>query len=145
MQPSEPVDLTYLLLPREKKVAKQLCKKYKDRYAIDAAEDENLFIFLGDSAKRCCWSGVSGRIPTFRTSTGKMWNPAKARWMLGKEKMASLGFPVCLDSSESMGVPTLCSSETSRAHRVAGNSMHFSTVGVVQMVTLASFALKLTD
>lgn len=142
VMPGNKVDLKHLLLPREKGVIRTLCKDYRTRFKRSAQLDENLFIHLGDNVSRKCWSATSGKIPTFRTSAGKMYNVAWRRWLTGREKMAALGFPISLQVSEAMGVPTLCMSDTRRANHVSGNSMHFASIGVVQMVALAVFAVK---
>ena len=125
-----PPDLQHLLLHREKHVLKHLFTKYQERHHSNPAADQDLVIHLGDNACRACWSGVSNRIPTFRTG---------GRWLTGREKMSCLGLPIDGQVAAAMGVPPLQVSDTARAHHVSGNSMNFSTVGVIQLVALCCF------
>ena len=137
--PGSPLD--FLLTDRERQVAQELGRRYEETYGLDPCQNEDLFYYLQDSAARGCWSGSSGRLPTLRRGSGKMWAAAARRWLTGKEKMATLGMPVTQSVASAMTVPILRMSDCARAHSVAGNSMHFATVGVVQLVAMASFAL----
>ena len=119
---------------------RQLLDKYRQRWREEPTRDEDLVLHLGDSAHRACWSAVSGRIPTFRTGSGKLWVASKNRWLVGREKMACLGLPVTEGASSAMGTPTLKINDVARADHISGNAMHFSTVGVCQMVALCCFA-----
>ena len=119
---------------------KQLFNKRLRRFGSSASQGPDLILHLGDSAARGSWSAVSGRIPTFRTGGGKFWVANKNRWLTGREKMCALGLPVTVETAAAMGVPLLQVNDTSRAHAVSGNSMHFSTVGVIQLVALSCFA-----
>jgi hypothetical protein len=70
-------------------------KVYKTRFKKDPMKDPNLIVYLGDNfAARKTWSAISGRLPTMRMSGGKLWSISRRRWLTGREKMASLGFPV---------------------------------------------------
>ena len=62
--------------------------------------------------------------------------------MVGKERMASLGFPVVPSQARAMGTPVLPIRDPSRAVAVSGNSMHFSCVAVAQMISLTCFSPK---
>ena len=68
-----------------------------------------------------------------------MWWAAKKRWMTQREKQLSLGMPVCADVAGMMNVPELPIFQGTRGNAISGNSMHFSTVAIVQLVALISF------
>ncbi|CAL1129763.1 unnamed protein product [Cladocopium goreaui] len=142
VRPGEDIDLTHLLNQREAGVLRELCQTYRDKYGKDPESNPNLFIFLGDSAARTSWTAASNKLPTFRRNGGLYWGVMHRRWLTCREKLAALGFPVCPDSALSMGVPVLPVSDRRRAAAVCGNSMHFSSVGVIQLVALCSFRLK---
>ena len=137
------LDFRGLLLPRERKVLSEVCKKYRKRFRRDPNQDSNLFVFLGDSASRNCWSAVSGKIPTLRRNTGRMWHVKSRRWLTGRERMATLGFPVDVETSTAMGLaeplPTRC---TKRAALLAGNAAHLGTTAVMQLLGMVSFTAK---
>ena len=133
-------DWTPLLLFRERNVLKQLKQLYRHKFRRDPEGDAGLFIHLGDSASRKCWSATSRKLPTFRTGGGKIWSVSKRRWLLGREKACALGFPAHDQVATTMAVAPFPLLDGQRAHHIAGNSMHFATAGVVQMVALSSFA-----
>ena len=112
---------------------------YRKRFKQPAAANKNLVIFLGDSPPRVTWSACSNRIPTFRTNSGKLFIPAQKRWMCPRERLAALGFPVVPALALSYGVPMLPFRDRHRAAQVAGNSMHFGCVLLVQFLALACF------
>lgn len=88
-------NLQYLLTDREQRCVLQAKAEYKRRFNKTAERDPDLVLYLGDNfGKRKTWSAVSRRLPTMRMSGGKLWSFSRKRWMTGREKMASLGFPV---------------------------------------------------
>ena len=133
------VNMRHLLNKREKGVARALDLKYTERFNARPKEDKDLIYHLGDSAKRMCWSAVSGKLPTLRMAGGILWVVRQNRILTAREKLASLGFPVTPDVANVMGVPELPLADVRRAAEVAGNAMHWGTVGVVQMVALSCF------
>ena len=134
--------LDSLLLPREKKAVNQLIQVYRKKFpGKDPYSDDDLFFYLGDSpSNRVTWSAVSRRLPTFRVGTGKHWCCSRHRWLTGREKLGTLGFPISNEVAQSMGVPPLPVRCTKRAEHVAGNAMHFSNVAVMQLIALSCFA-----
>jgi hypothetical protein len=136
----EQPDLFYLLTDREKKGVRDYGKAYKKRFKRKPELDKNLFVYLGDNpTNRLTWSAVSKKIPTLRMSGGKMWNMKARRWLTGREKLSSLGFPVTDDVASTMGVPPLPVRDTKRASSVAGNAMNFSSVAIMQLISLVCF------
>ncbi|CAJ1404524.1 unnamed protein product [Effrenium voratum] len=138
-------NIVALLTDRERRVISGLSKEYKARFNEKAETNSNLVIYLGDNECRRCWSAVSGKIPTLRCGGGLLWNPHLKRFMTGREKLSSLGFPVCQASSSAMSVPPLPVLDVKRCSLIAGNAMNFSSVGVVQLVALCSFKIRLPD
>jgi hypothetical protein len=129
--PGKPLDFTYLLNARER-AAISHCKQKT------VQEDANLFIYLVDSQKQgfLTWSG-GGRIPTFRCKNAKMYHPASRTWLSNRSKLAALGMPVTPECALAMGVPIMPCSDTARAGQMAGNSFHFSSAAIVQLVALS--------
>ena len=132
-------DLSGLLSCRERGVAESLDAKYRQRFGAEPSQDRDLVYHLGDSAERCNWSAVSKAIPTVRKSHGILWSPKRRRFLTGRELLATLGFPVTADTAASMLVPPLPVTDTKRAASIAGNCMHWSTAGIVQLVALSCF------
>ena len=131
-----------MLNDREARALRFACREYRQRYGRQPEEDPDLFVYLGDNPeKRMCWSAVSQRIPTFRTGNGFMYNPHGRRWMTPTDKLAALGFPVTAECAFAMGVPTIPVADVMRASSVAGNSFHFSTAAVVQLIALSCHRL----
>ena len=71
-----------------------------------------------------------------------MYSPFLLWWMVPVEKLSALGFPVTKDTAVAMGVPMLPVADYLRASSVAGNSFHFSTAAVVQLVALSCYRMR---
>ena len=140
-------DLTYLLNFREKEQIRRAKKCFLKKTGRQAESNKNLMLFLGDNftERRKTWSLVSQRIPTLRMNTGKIWVFHKKRWLCGREKLASLGFPVTPGLAEAMGVPVLPVTDAQRASSLSGSCMALTTVAIVELVALSSLRLKLPD
>ena len=130
----------YLLNKREQQGIKLVKMIHLKRFGQRAEHNENLFVFLGDNVKtRLTWSGVSNKIPTYRTNSGKFYHLSSNTWLTSREKLASLGFPVTPNTAISMGVPIMPVTDTRRAATIAGNSFHFGTAAVIQLLALSCF------
>ena len=135
-------DLSYLLTDRELDTMRALSKNYQDCYGRKASEDDDLVAFLGDSYSYTkTWSAVSNKIPTFRTSvrSGIMWSFKHRRFMTSKEKLVCMGWPVVQPVWEGMEVPPIPAQDIERASDLVGNGMHFTVVGVIQLLALCCF------
>ena len=136
----EPVSLHYLLNDRELRGLSYVCRLYKATFGREATKDPDLFVHLGDNPEKYLnWSARSGKIPTFRRTSGKMYHPQSETWLSPRDKLACLGFPVVPQAAVSMGVPVLPVLDNRRAHSIAGNSFHFATASVVQLVALCCY------
>ncbi|CAE7365301.1 unnamed protein product [Symbiodinium sp. CCMP2592] len=126
----------YLLNEREKKTLSVLTK-----FKRSADTDPNLVIFLGDNPNHTVgWSATSGKVPTLRMNTGKMFVPSRQRWMTPREKLTLMGFPVVPRVALAMGVPMLPITDHSRAGQVLGNCMHFGCVLLMEFLALTCFS-----
>ena len=134
-------DVRYLLSERENLVRQALDSKYMDKFGQFPSQNSNLIYFLGDSAEYCSWSATSNKIPTYRlnSSTGLYWVPSLNRWLTSKERLCSMAFPCIPEISGAMNVPTLGATDAQRAADLCGNSMHFTTCGIMQLIALACF------
>ena len=138
--------MKFLLNDRERAGLTHTLSEYYRRFGSSGMDDENLFVHLGDNPQSwLCWSGTSGRIPTFRTGSGKFYNPHHEVWLLSKDKLACLGFPVVESMAISMGLPGLPVADQLRASSVAGNSFHFASVAVVHLVAMSCFSYRRVD
>ncbi|CAE8715092.1 unnamed protein product, partial [Polarella glacialis] len=118
------LDLTYLLNEREVSAIHELDDTYRAKGLGEPTHSRNLCYFLGDNPRWSkTWSGVSGKIPTFR-------------------RLSALSFPVRSDMASAMGVNAVPILDPKRAAQMAGNSMALTCCAAVQMVALSSFALK---
>ena len=128
---------------REQRGVEYTLNEYERRYGVSGQSDPNLFVHLGDNPNSwLCWTGVSNQMPTFRTGSGKYWNPHREVWLLPKDRLACLGFPVAESMATSMGVPGVPVADQFRAAAIAGNAFHFCTVAIVQLVALSCFKIN---
>ena len=137
----EAMDWSHVLSENEQRTVRSLNVKYVDRFGQDPLSDKSLVYFLGDTADYCSWSAVSGRIPTFRVNSksGKFWLPGHGRWMTCRERLVAMGFPCTLQQSRELGVPVVGAADIRRAADLLGNSMHFQSAGVLQLIALGCF------
>ena len=139
----EDVDLRGLLNAREKQALRQYEAEYRRRFAKDPSADKNLVVFLGDNPSySLVWSALSKRIPTLRmnSKTGFLWVPALNRWLVARERLATLGWPVTQDMASGMGAPMVESRDYLRPAELAGNAMSLPCVGLAQLLALSCFA-----
>ena len=131
-----------LLNLREAKGVKYCIQRYKDKIGSNPHNDDDLFIFLGDTpSKRLCWTAKSRKLPTYRRNGGKMYHVRSQSWLTPREKLASLGFPITQGTAMSMGVPVIGVKDGLRATSVAGNSFHFATAACVQLIVLSCYRM----
>ena len=137
-------NLQYLLTRRESECRQQLDQKFLERYGSLPTGSPNLIYFLGDSADYCTWSAASQKIPTYRmnSKTSLYWVPSQRRWLTAKERLCSMGFPCTHEIAAAMSVPLLGATDVRRAADLCGNSMHFTTCGIMQLISLACFGPK---
>ena len=140
-------DLRYLLLPREEDCRRQLDQKYYDRFKELPGLNYNLVYFLGDSAEYCSWSAHSSKIPTYRcnSKTGLYWLPCQNRFLTSKERLASMAFPCVREIADAMNVPQLGATDAQRAADLCGNSFHFTTCGIMQLIALTCFGPRRSE
>ncbi|CAE6970572.1 unnamed protein product [Symbiodinium sp. CCMP2592] len=137
-------DLSYLLNSRELEQKEAYECLYRQRFGSNAEEDEDCCVYLGDNVRwTVTWSASSGRIPTLRRSSGRMWNNSRKRWMCPVEKLACHGYPVTKEAASVLGVPALPVLDPLRADSVCGNSMHFSNCALVLLCGLTCFGARL--
>lgn len=115
-----------LLTSREKLAVRKLNRIYRKRYHKPPDSNPELFYYLGDNPdNRITWSATSNRLPTFRVGRGLRWHVPSSRFLTGREKLSTLGFPLDACTAASMGVPELPVRCTKRASCLAGNAMHW--------------------
>ena len=131
----------YLLNPRESTTRAAMDEKYRAKFQLEPMDNKNLVYFLGDSSEYCSWSATSQKIPTYRLNSknGKYWLPHNQRLMTSKERLTSMGFPVSKEVAQAMAVPMMGATDCKRAGDILGNSMHFQTSGIMQLLSLACF------
>ena len=134
-------DLRYLLSTREEDTRQKLDAKYIQRFGSLPALNSNLVYFLGDSAEYCSWSAHSDKIPTYRLNSRNSlcWLPTQKRWLTQKERLCSMAFPSVPEIANAMDVPLLGATDIQRAADLCGNSMHFTTCGIMQLISLSCF------
>ena len=132
-------DLTYLLTEREKVALADYQLKFWSR--VGHMPDEDLFVFLGDDPSYSLTWSFHGKLPTYRMNSRSalLWNCKYKRWLTGKERLCSLGWPVLQSIAGKMGCPVIPSLDVKRAADLAGNSMHLLNTGVMQTIALSAF------
>lgn len=131
-------DYSYLLTAREKRVVKALNAEYTKRFNQNPENDEDLVYYLGDNEGRKCWSAVSGKIPTLRMAGGLTWSVKRKRFLTGREKLGTLGFPITPGTAKALKVHQLPVTDVKRCSQIAGNCMHWTSIGVIQLIALVS-------
>eukprot|EP00746_Dinoflagellata_sp_MGD_P070862 gnl/MRDRNA2_/MRDRNA2_28949_c0_seq1.p1 gnl/MRDRNA2_/MRDRNA2_28949_c0~~gnl/MRDRNA2_/MRDRNA2_28949_c0_seq1.p1 ORF type:complete len:478 (+),score=109.27 gnl/MRDRNA2_/MRDRNA2_28949_c0_seq1:84-1517(+) len=140
----ENLDWSYLLLQREKTALRDFTKMWKEKYPEkkDPSEDPNCIFHIGDNPlKRLVWS-ATGTIPTFRRGGGLYWMPYYRRWILPKERLALMGFPIYPALAKASGVDVMKVENMKQAKMMAGNAMHLPNAGAILAVTLACVQVK---
>ena len=140
--PGSEINLHSLLLPREQKALQVYEHEYMKRFGVPAATDKDLVVFLGNNPSvSLTWSAISKSVPTQTTSarSGKFWVPALRRWLVGRERLAAMGWPVTEACAAAMGCPIIPTRDVMRSSLLAGNAMHFNTVAVAQLLALSCF------
>jgi hypothetical protein len=136
----EVLNFHYLLSYREQAAVRAVKKIHFAKYKSHAEDNVNCFVYLADNqTKRVSWSGSTGRLPTFRTGSGKVYHMHSNTWLTSRSKLASLGFPVTESTAAAMGCPIIPVTDIEKADRVAGNAFNFATAAVVQLVLLSCF------
>ena len=136
------MNLTYLLNQREMETAKILDGRYFLKFGKRPDDDQALVYYLGDNASYgSSWSAVSGKLPTFRlnSKTGLFWLPGHKRFLTSKERLAAMGWPCVLEVAEELDVPLFGATDHKRASDLLGNSMHWQSAGILQMIALTCF------
>jgi hypothetical protein len=135
-------NLGYLLNQREVQTAVEMARAYELQYNEPATSNPNLCFFLGDSSEYCTWSATSNRIPCFRMADGLFWFPKHGRFMVPADKMAALSMPTNAAYADVLGLPPLPVADRARCISHLGNCMHFTTVALIELIALISFADK---
>lgn len=140
-------NLTALLTCREIGVKNELDFRFEVQFQRQPADVASLIYFLGDSAKFCSWSAISGQVPCYRVNarSGLYWIPSQRRWLTSKERLVSMGWPVTPEQAGHLKVPCLGATDVARASDLCGNAMHFQSAGILQLVALASFGPMSSD
>ena len=138
-------DLRYLLTPAEGGRLRQYEDLYHQKFGKRAAQDPDLVCFLGDNPlvwRTWSMQPTAKAIPTMRRNakTGLWFSPHYKRWLVPREKLAAMGWPVNDAMAEAMGCPCVPTRDVQRAADLVGNAMHFPTVAVAQLIALACFA-----
>ena len=136
------MDLTYLLNDRELNCAKILDGRYYLKFRKAPCQDPALVYYLGDNASYgSSWSAVSGKLPTFRLNSrsGLFWLPSQKRFLTCKERLTAMGWPCVNEIASSLDVPLFGATDHKRACDLLGNTMHWQSAGVLQMLTLSCF------
>ena len=135
-------DFRYLLTEREKRALQSYESSYPREFGEEAHLNPNLVVFLGDNGSTWkTWSAKSNQISTFRkkSKTGLYWSPHLQRFMVARQKLAALAWPVTGTMAKAMCCGQIPSQDIHRAADLAGNAMHFTTVAVAQLLALACF------
>ncbi len=135
-------DLRYLLTPREKTALSSYENAYLEEFGQPAASDPDLVVFLGDNGTSWkTWSAKSRQVPTFRRNakSGLFWICHLQRFMVSREKLAVMAWPVTSHMSRSMCCNVIPAQDVLRASDLSGNAMHFTTVAIAQLLALGCF------
>lgn len=128
---------------REREAVRTYCRLYRERSNSLAEADANLFTFLGDSPPaRVSWSAASNTIPTLRTNSGLLFHPMSQSWLLPKELLAIMGFPVYRELAESMNTRQL-HLEPDAYRSAIGNCMHLGSAYLVLLCCLSCVRIRI--
>ena len=134
-------NLYYLLTPREKAALAEYELEYWVRHQSNMMWDEDMFVFLGDNPSYSLTWSFYGKLPTYRMNSRSsiLWNAKHKRWLTGKERLCSLGWPVIQSVADSMDCPMIPALDVKRSSDLAGNGMHMLNTGAIQCIALACF------
>ena len=122
-------DWLYLLTEKQHRYLRVLSGRFAAEHGVDAASDDACVFDLGQSD---CMPRLRARgvLPTIRASTSKFWSPSRRRWLLQKECLSAMGFPVYRDLAQAAEMEVDVISATAARYSV-GNAMHVANVGSV--------------
>ena len=134
-------DLSYCLSPSELAHMRDYDQMWQDRDGTLPHTIPWLAYNLADNPrKRLCWS-ASGRLPTFRRNSLRIWVPAKRRWLTERERLMSMGFCTYENLAEASGAEVV-RPESREARHMLGNAMHLPSVSVALAISLACCRLR---
>ena len=129
-----------LLTDRERESMGGYARMHAERF--QRAPSLNDVWNLGDnSSSHATWSGVSGKIPTYRLGDRLFWYPAIQRPMTTLEKVASMGWPVYPELMADDAVPAVMPSRV-EARYMLGNAWHLPSATIALLTALASIELS---
>ena len=72
-------------------------------------------------------------------TNGLTWSASESRWITGRERLLTLGFPVTETVAANMGTWQIPVKDVQRASLVAGNAMHFGVVAMIELTALSCY------
>ena len=98
----------------------------------------NIIYNLGDDPSFTMgWSLRHLSIPPYRRNSGAFWVPALRRYVTVKERLASLGWPVCPCLAMASSLPLVCFSDMDLAKVALGNGVCLPNLAVAVLSGLA--------
>ena len=122
----------------------RLYELWEESHLIPAHRDSLAILSLGDSPDTYGpnWS-ASGRIPTLRRNSYRLWAAKEKRFLTLKERCAIMGWPVYPELALSSMTETL--PIPSGGQSSIGNMMHVANVGMIMIATLVSIRVSPPD
>ena len=110
-----------------------------------SSDNPNIVCVLGQNPKRR-WSATSvkGRLPGLMhaSSNRRIWSGRLRRWLLAKEKLGIMGWPVLPEVAQAYGTRILDWRTLHGAHELIGNGMHVPNLLLVMVSALACASIQ---
>lgn len=132
--------MDYLLTDRELFLVYQLDLVFAQRFKELPMNDENIFYFLGDRFEHSLTWSAHGRIPCYRKNPARYLHRQSMRFLTGRDKLASLGWPVTDQLATNLLTTKTPSIENDRSDFLAGNSMHLANASTILLIGLCCFS-----
>ena len=141
--------LAYVLSQGEVDRCHEYARLYFYRTGLAATSDVDLVCNLGDNPAGGwltwsapplqmlgCTSPAVHRLPTLRRNWTVQWLPAHGRWLMGSERLVSMGFPATTLLAQRYGLSGQFVLPWAYRH-LLGNGMHMANIGVWQACVAA--------
>ena len=127
-------DWAYLLTSKQQAILAEQLRRWRRAHSADPASRPALVIDLSQRPAYC--RVTETQLPTFRTSSSRIWSPSRRRWLLPVEQALAMGYPVTEEAASVMGLPVDVLAEARTAAAV-GNAMHVANLGCILLSALA--------
>ncbi len=138
-----PQDLFYTLSFNERAYVDRLNTLYMLKFGKRPETDQDLVYNLADNpVDRTSWSATSGKIPTLRRNSNRLYFPFHRRCLTRTERLALMGYPSHRALADACGSVEVTSMTGSEQAFLLGNAMHMPCATMIFTIGCACVKAK---